>query len=655
MRRFQRCIAGRLAASLLVLACGAASARASTITIVNADGAGEGFNDPTPAAPVGGNPGTTVGAQRLYVFQYAAGIWGGILASNIEIRVRAQFDPLPCNATSGVLGSAGAATYWRDFPNAPLSFHWYHSALANKLANSDLYTGDDINITFNSQTGQTGCLEGSGWYLGVDGNEGAKIELLPVVLHELGHGLGFSTTTSGSSGYYMSSFPSAYDHFLYDNTTGLHWDQMNATQRASSAVACSRLAWDGPHVVQNAPSILADKPLLRINTPAAIAGVCEVGAATFGASLGSAGVRGNVVLANDGVGTTSNACEALINGSAISGKIALIDRGGCPFITKVKNAQNAGAIAVIIADTIASCPPGAMTGTDASITIPSVRVTQADGNLIRANLGTGVNATAIRDPAIPAGADGGGRVLVYTPMAFAGGSSISHWDTSLSPDALMEPALNVGLSRDVDLTRWQFADIGWGNADEPTGTLLSLFEAEAGPQSITIRWRLASAQDGSSEWLERSDNASGPWTRLDVEIRRVGGLREATDLGVLSGRTYHYRVATEISGNLMTFGPIAAVAGPGSLEFALGRIGPSPTSGPAAIEFVVARESKVSLDVVDPQGRIVARLVSGTQHAGRHQVTWSGEARGGMAPAGLYFVHYAAGARSFSRKLVIGY
>ena len=65
-------------ATLLTVAALQAHA-AATIVIQNTNGAGVGFNDPTPAAPVGGNPGTTVGAQRLYVFQYAANIWGGIL------------------------------------------------------------------------------------------------------------------------------------------------------------------------------------------------------------------------------------------------------------------------------------------------------------------------------------------------------------------------------------------------------------------------------------------------------------------------------------------------------------------------------------------------------------------------------------------------
>src|SRR4051794_8828586 len=80
---------------------------AASITIVNLDGPNEGFNDPTPAAPVGGNPGTTVGQQRLIAFQFAADVWGSILDSAAPIYIEAVFDPLPCTATAATLGAAG--------------------------------------------------------------------------------------------------------------------------------------------------------------------------------------------------------------------------------------------------------------------------------------------------------------------------------------------------------------------------------------------------------------------------------------------------------------------------------------------------------------------------------------------------------------------
>ena len=77
---------------------------------MNNNAPGVGFNDPTPRAPVGGNPGTTLGAQRLFIFQHAASIWGSLLPSNVTIVVRATFAAQTCTATQAVLGSAGTTT-----------------------------------------------------------------------------------------------------------------------------------------------------------------------------------------------------------------------------------------------------------------------------------------------------------------------------------------------------------------------------------------------------------------------------------------------------------------------------------------------------------------------------------------------------------------
>src|SRR5262249_13755782 len=358
--RLQRLALGILVAT--ALAWSSAAVHAATITIVNIDGAGEGFNDPTPAAPVGGDPGTTIGQERLKVFQQAAAIWGALLPSAVEIRVRAAFNPLSCNATSGTLGSAGPTGLTRDFPGAPFPGTWYHIAEANRLSGSDLLpANDDINATFNSSVGSPTCLT-VGWYYGFDHNEGTPIDLLPVVIHELGHGLGFSTPTSGSSGNFNNGFPGVLDHFLLDLNTGLHWDAETAGQRVASANACTRLVWDGPSVTGASPGRLGPLPLLRVNAPGGVAGDYPVGAAAFGPALTTGGLTGNVVLADDGTGTTSDACEPIVNGAALAGNIALVDRGTCTFVIKVKACQDAGAIAVIVADNAAGCPPADLGG-----------------------------------------------------------------------------------------------------------------------------------------------------------------------------------------------------------------------------------------------------------------------------------------------------
>jgi hypothetical protein len=144
------------------------------------------------------------------------------------------------------------------------------------------------------------------------------------------------------------------------------------------------------------------RPVAVINSPASIAKTCQAGAASFGPQLTATGVTGDVALAvDDGQpapdGTpstsTSDACTALTNGAAVSGKVALVDRGACAFTIKVKHAQNAGAIAVLVADNVEATPAG-MSGVDSTITIPSVRIRLSDGNLIKSELSNGpVNVT----------------------------------------------------------------------------------------------------------------------------------------------------------------------------------------------------------------------------------------------------------------------
>src|SRR5262245_28518313 len=216
---------------------GITAVNAVTITILNNDGVGEGFNDPTPVAPVGGNPGVTLGQQRLNVFQEAANIWGALLPGTVTVVIRAQFNPQTCNATSAVLGSAGPQSVFSGFANAPVANTWYHVALANNLSFVDQNGATfEINATFNSNlNGQATCLGGRKWYLGYDGLEGNDLELLPVVLHEMGHGLGFSTLVN-STGAEFQLRPDIYERHILDNSLGLTWDNMTQAQRAASAI-----------------------------------------------------------------------------------------------------------------------------------------------------------------------------------------------------------------------------------------------------------------------------------------------------------------------------------------------------------------------------------------------------------------------------------
>jgi len=134
---------------------------------------------------------------------------------------------------------------------------------------------------------------------------------------------------------------------------------------------------------------------VTVSAPAVVAGSYIASVATgFGPQTFN--VSGTVVAALDGAAPTTDICSAITNGATVSGRIALIDRGTCGFPNKVQFAQNAGAIGVIVVDNAGTFVPPGLSGTSATITIPSVMVSQAVGNAIRAQLGAGVTATLAR-------------------------------------------------------------------------------------------------------------------------------------------------------------------------------------------------------------------------------------------------------------------
>lgn len=468
MRKTTRAL-GLLVLAALLLSGVPAFANAH-IVIVNTNAAGVGFNDPTPATPVGGNPGTTVGQQRLIAFQYAADVWGSILDSPVTIYIQSSFQSLACTATSATLGSAGALQVFGDFPGAEVQDTWYHVALANKLAGADLAPGpngtsaDDIIALFNSDLGQPNCLAGVGWYYGLDANHGANIDLVTVLLHEFGHGLGFSGFFNKSTGAQLAGFPDIYGQYTFDTTINKSWPAMTDAQRATAVLDTNHVIWTGINVTSAAPHVLQPgSPLVTVNAPAAL-GTFRVGTATFGPVLASPGVTGNVAVGQDAADaagpSTTDGCSPITTN--LTGKIALLDRGTCGFVVKVKNAQNAGAIAVLIADNAAGSPPAGMSGVDPTITIPSVRITLPDGNAVKAALGSGtVNVTIGLNPNVLAGADPSGHLLLNAPVPLVSGSSYSHWDPIAFPNLLMEPNINADLTHNVDLTRQEMIDIGW--------------------------------------------------------------------------------------------------------------------------------------------------------------------------------------------------
>jgi len=332
----------RVSRSVLATAPGV-SPSGLTLQINNRNGAGTGFNDGAARTPVGGNPGTTLGEQRLLAFKFAASLWASKLTSAATVSVDATFETLPCSAASAVLGSAGTQFIYRDYAYLPRSATWYPGALAGKYKGAPMSASSEIVARFNTALDDGSCGFPRALYYGFDAAPpSGAIDLVSVVFHELGHGLGFQTFVDGASGARKgdssgASFDDVYMVYLSDGSTGKPWPSMTDGERAVSAANSGNLVWSGPAAASKAPSVLV---------------------------------------------------------------------GG---------------------------------------------------------LGPG------------------GRPRLYAPSTFAAGSSISHWDTSLSPNELMEPTYTSAI-HDLLVTGELMLDIGWGASTAPVNVWFLPSSARAGGQ-----------------------------------------------------------------------------------------------------------------------------------------------------------------------------
>jgi len=179
-------------------------------------------------------------------FQAAVDVWSVLVSSPVVIKIKATWEPLGL----GVLGSAGAPFVYANFPGAPETEVWYTDALADSLSGSNLGFGNaaDILASFNSNNAD--C------YFGTDGETpSGQYDLMSVVLHEIGHGLGFagSATVQFSQGSWgMDGRPIAYDQLTVDGNGDNIIDTRvypNPSVELGDTLQGLFLFWAGPRAV----------------------------------------------------------------------------------------------------------------------------------------------------------------------------------------------------------------------------------------------------------------------------------------------------------------------------------------------------------------------------------------------------------------------
>ena len=185
-------------------------------------------------------------------FQYAVDIWSGLLTSNVTIAIDAVWEDLP----GLTLGSAGATTaYILNGSTLPLDGGIYPVALANSLLGYDINEATaEISASFDS---------GSPWYFGTDGATPVdQIDFVSVVLHEIGHGLGFAGSANyvgdGTGGYLNGTTLFAFDHYV-ELGTGEPLETLLSDGAAfEAALTSDDLFWNGGNALSASDGTVQD-------------------------------------------------------------------------------------------------------------------------------------------------------------------------------------------------------------------------------------------------------------------------------------------------------------------------------------------------------------------------------------------------------------
>jgi hypothetical protein len=317
-------------------------------------------------------------------------------------------------AQAAPLDAVSTFTYTQNLK--PLGFSERAVPLDNTVAGAGIYNSD---IAFWGKTAYQGTYEG---FRIIDITEPDN----PVELNDYAECS--PGTTQGNQG----------DVIVWDDLVVRSWNSpAGATSSCDGELVGA--GFEGLHVFDVSdpgdPDLVGSVPLaglpnlVTVDPPSSAAGEYPASGAAFGPAPTPAGLSGAIVGVNDGVvgagtppGTVTDGCEPY---TIPAGSIALVDRGFCGFVVKAAVAQAAGASAMIVANNVAGAPI-TMGGTDPTITIPSVMVSQADGATIRAGLPA--TGTVSRNPSFGCGSHtasgvpdlANDRLLVYNSSSAGG-------------------------------------------------------------------------------------------------------------------------------------------------------------------------------------------------------------------------------------------
>lgn len=184
-------------------------------------------------------------------------------------------------------------------------------------------------------------------------------------------------------------------------------------------------------------------------------------------------------------------------------------------------------------------------------------------------------------------------------------------------------------------------------------TELLTFAADPIADGILVSWRLSQYDEGASFSVARCEDRGGSWHEISPGVERSNLAFSFNDSDVRPGVSYRYRVeVVESKGSRLLF-ETESIPMP-ILPLALHRNFPNPFNPSTTIRYELPAKCRVTLNVYDISGRLVARLVDVEQTAGTHSFEWNGKNdSGGFVASGVYVYRLRAGKEMRSHKMVL--
>lgn len=200
------------------------------------------------------------------------------------------------------------------------------------------------------------------------------------IMHDVWYQYGFTESAGNFQQNNYGNGGMANDNVLADGLDGSGTNNANfSTPVDGSRPRMQMFLWSAP----------SSSITFSVTSPSSIAGSYTAAKANFGPSVYN--ISGQLALTNP-----LDACNTLTNPAAINGKIAVLDRGTCEFGLKCLNAQNAGAIAVIVCNNVLGAPISMAPGTQGvNVTIPCIMLSQANCNTIKLQIANGVQVNMV--------------------------------------------------------------------------------------------------------------------------------------------------------------------------------------------------------------------------------------------------------------------